>query len=172
MSCNVTADRSSSDARAVARARGLAKLQYGLITHLRACSPPSGSQSVCKNALWRPQCSNAYLEMMASEPGVSYSDNYASASGSSGYGGEECCPLVVDLICLAAILASIAGASVLLARVIQIEIMTNGRRKRSLLSETYFLEGKHAFAAQCIVPRTQSVVDRVVKSLRAIISCD
>ena len=120
-----------------------------------------------------------YPDMMASEPGVSYSDddyqvdNYASASGSSGYGGEECCPLVVDLICLAAILASIAGASVLLARVIQIEIMTNGRRKRSLRSETYFLEGKHAFAAQCIVPRTQPVVvDHVVKSLRAIISCD
>jgi hypothetical protein len=61
---------------------------------------------------------------------------------SSGYGGhsggyddhkeEECCPIVVDLICLAAILGALAAATVLLGRVIQIEI--TGRKKRSFMS--------------------------------------
>jgi hypothetical protein len=51
----------------------------------------------------------------------------------SGYGQkEECCPLVVDLLCLGVILASIAFASVLLGRVIQIEI--TGLGKRSFMS--------------------------------------
>ena len=52
----------------------------------------------------------------------------------SDYGyGEHCCPLVVDTICVAAIVFSIAGASLLLARVIQIEIDPPRIRKRSLL---------------------------------------
>ena len=54
---------------------------------------------------------------------------YGSHSG-SGYGKEECCPLVVDALCLAAILGAIAGAAVLLARVFQIELTNVGRRKK------------------------------------------
>ena len=55
-------------------------------------------------------------------------------SGHSGYGHvkeDKCCPLVVDLLCLAAILGAILGASLLLARVIAIEI-TGRRKKRSI----------------------------------------
>ena len=60
---------------------------------------------------------------------------YGSHSG-SGYGGgkETCCPLVVDALCLAAILGAIAGAAVLLARVFQIEL-TGRRKKRFAESE-------------------------------------
>ena len=35
----------------------------------------------------------------------------------SGYGKEHCCPLVVDLLCLAAILFAILGASLFLNQV-------------------------------------------------------
>ena len=63
---------------------------------------------------------------------------HGHSGGSSGH-GDKCCPLVVDPLCLAAILLSIAGASVLLARTIQIEITTAAPNKRSL-------EGKRAFA--------------------------
>ena len=60
---------------------------------------------------------------------------HGSHSG-SGYGGgkEACCPLVVDTLCLAAILGAIAGAAVLLARVFQIEL-TGRRKKRFAESE-------------------------------------
>ena len=119
----------------------------GVITHLVL---PRVSLQKCTLTTGAVQ----YLEMMASRTGGTFSgvqyevdhhaDNYASASGSSGYGaGAECCPLVVDLLCLAAILASIGGASVLLARVIQIEINAPRRRKRrSLPFRIFFLEGK------------------------------
>ena len=65
---------------------------------------------------------------------LDYPDNYESASGQSGgeYGGTECCPLVVDSLCLAAILSVIAGATVLLMRVIQIELTMLPRRRRRL----------------------------------------
>ena len=67
-------------------------------------------------------------------------------SGHSGYSDrEQCCPLVVDALCLAAILGAIAGATVLLQRVFMVELcmvdgaavtlfVANcraGRRKRS-----------------------------------------
>ena len=58
---------------------------------------------------------------------VYHTDSYASASGisgghfgnsgHSGYGGAQCCPLVVDLLCLAAIIASIGGATVLIGEI-------------------------------------------------------
>ena len=76
-----------------------------------------------------------------------HQDHYGGHSGHSGYGHsggyheEKCCPLVVDFLCLAAILGAIAGAALLLARVIQIEIMA-GRKKRSLPFTSYLLEGK------------------------------
>ena len=35
---------------------------------------------------------------------------------------NQCCPLVVDFLCLAAILGAIAGATVLVARIFQIEL--------------------------------------------------
>ena len=60
---------------------------------------------------------------------------YGSHSG-SGYGKEECCPLVVDALCLAAILGAIAGAAVLLARVFQIELTNVGRRKKRFADES------------------------------------
>ena len=73
-----------------------------------------------------------------------HQDHYGGHSGyghSGGYHEEKCCPLVVDFLCLAAILGAIAGAAALLARVIQIEIMA-GRKKRSLPFTSYLLEGK------------------------------
>ena len=77
----------------------------------------------------------------------SYGGHSSGYGHSGGYGKkDECCPLVVDLLCLAAILGAIAGAAALLARVIQIEIMAPGKRKRSLYSvgrkQTFVLEGK------------------------------
>ena len=59
-----------------------------------------------------------------------HSGGFSGHSGHSGHGKDECCPLVVDAICLAAILLSVAGASFLLARVIQIEIMVGRKKKR------------------------------------------
>ena len=59
---------------------------------------------------------------------VYHTDSYASASGisgghtgntgHSGYGGAQCCPLVVDLLCLAAIITSIGGATVLIGEIL------------------------------------------------------
>ena len=62
-----------------------------------------------------------------------YAD-YGSHSGIGSYHNEKCCPLVVDFLCLAAILGAIAGAAVLLARVFQIEL-TGRRKKRFAESE-------------------------------------
>ena len=39
-----------------------------------------------------------------------------------GYHDEKCCPLVVDALCLAAILGAVAGATIFLARTFQIEL--------------------------------------------------
>ena len=77
-------------------------------------------------------------------------DHYGGHSGyhhHSGYGyhDEKCCPLVVDALCLAAVLGAIAGATALLQRTFQVELCRvnnaavtlfvnncrNGRRKRS-----------------------------------------
>ena len=79
--------------------------------------------------------------------GYGHSDHYGGHSGYGGYHEEDkCCPLVVDFLCLAAILGAVAGAALLLQRVIQIEIMAPGKRKRSLYSvgrkQTFVLEGK------------------------------
>jgi hypothetical protein len=82
-----------------------------------------------------------------------YGSGSGSGSGSSGYhesshGKEdECCPLVVDLICLAILLAALVGATVLLGRVIQIEIMM-GRRKRrfvdAIVSPPWLISGEES----------------------------
>ncbi len=60
---------------------------------------------------------------------------------SSGYGGkEDCCPLVIDAICLFVILAAIAAAALFLERVINIEIMMGkSRRKRRSSSYTDYI---------------------------------
>ena len=49
---------------------------------------------------------------------------YSDTDIHSGYERQDnqCCPLVVDLFCLAAILGAIAGATVLVARVTEIEL--------------------------------------------------
>ena len=77
---------------------------------------------------------------------------HGHSGGSSGH-GDKCCPLVVDPLCLAAILLSIAGASVLLARTIQIEITTEARQGKEVSDwvtteapRKRSLEGKRAFA--------------------------
>ena len=77
--------------------------------------------------------------------GSDHKDHYGGHSGhghsGGGYHDDKCCPLVVDALCLAAILGAIAGAALLLARVIQIEIEPPNRRiKRSL--KYLPLEGK------------------------------
>ena len=55
--------------------------------------------------------------------GHGHSGGYSGHSFRSGYSeGEECCPLVVDILCLTAILGAIGGAAVLLARLIQVEL--------------------------------------------------
>ena len=63
-----------------------------------------------------------------------------------GYGHHEkgCCNLVVDLLCLLAIISSIAGAALLLARVMEIELtmVRRRRKKRSLPYKSCVLEGK------------------------------
>ena len=67
----------------------------------------------------------------------------------SGHGFEyldgECCPLVVDLLCLGVILFSIAGATLLLARVTEIELMARRRRRRSVLYTSCLHEGKQQY---------------------------
>ena len=62
-------------------------------------------------------------------------DHYGGHSGyhhHSGYHEVHCCPLVVDPLCLAAILGAIAGATVFLARTFQIELTGRRRRKREI----------------------------------------
>ena len=52
-------------------------------------------------------------------------DHYGGHSGyhhHSGYHEDHCCPLVVDALCLAALLGAVAGATVFLARTFQIEL--------------------------------------------------
>ena len=62
-----------------------------------------------------------------------------------GYHDEQCCPLVIDLLCLSAILFSITGAALLIARVMEIELtMVGRRRRRSLPYKSCVLEGKHS----------------------------
>lgn len=73
--------------------------------------------------------------------GGGYNDH--SGHSASGYGGghkedEECCPLVVDALCLFAILGAIAGATVFFRQVITIELTGRRRKKRSPLAEEKF----------------------------------
>ena len=51
--------------------------------------------------------------------GVDRNDHYGGHSGSYH---EACCPLVVDVLCVAAIIFAIGGAAVLLSRIFQIEL--------------------------------------------------
>ena len=82
----------------------------------------------------------------SSGSGVDRIDHYGGHSGyHHGYHEDKCCPLVVDAMCLAAILGAIAGATALLQRVFMVELCMvdgaavalfvancrTGRRKRS-----------------------------------------
>jgi hypothetical protein len=93
-----------------------------------------------------------------------YSSGYGHIGHGSGYGGhssgsgvkEECCSIVVDMLCVAVLLAAIAGATALLGRVIQIEIMI-GRRKRSfasfmddMLPQSWLMAGESCYNHQTI----------------------
>ncbi len=64
--------------------------------------------------------------------GYGHSGYGHSGYGHSGYGDEkeECCPLVIDALCLFAILGAIGAAALFLERVINIEIMMGGRRRK------------------------------------------
>ena len=59
---------------------------------------------------------------------ASLSSGYSSSG--YGYGKEECCPLVVDFLCVVVLLFAIGGAALLLNQVIMITIMPPGRRRR------------------------------------------
>ena len=107
--------------------------------------------------------------------GVDRNDHYGGHSGyhhhSGDYHDDKCCPLVVDALCLAAILGAIAGATVLLQRAIQVELcMVNGaavalfvancragRRKRSDIERPWWhgpllrlVEGKNKELRPCM----------------------
>ena len=70
---------------------------------------------------------------------------YGHSSG--GYGKkDECCPLVVDALCLAAILGAIAGAAALLNQVIMLEIMTGKRRRKKRSNVGYVGDSSIAYA--------------------------
>ena len=59
------------------------------------------------------------------EAAVDRNDHYGGHSGyhhSGSYHDDKCCPLVVDALCLAALLGAVAGATVFLARTFQIEL--------------------------------------------------
>ena len=77
-----------------------------------------------------PYSSSAYVSSRRGE------DAYGSLGGGGHghHGGhgykEECCPLVIDYLCLALILGSIAAATVFLNQVIQVEIMMVRRRRK------------------------------------------
>lgn len=69
-----------------------------------------------------------------------------SGYGHSGYGDsykEECCPLVIDTLCLIAIIASTLAASAFLNRVIQRTDLINGRKKRD--TPSIVMSGKRWF---------------------------
>ena len=85
--------------------------------------------------------------------GYGPSGGHSDLSGHSGFRQDKCCPLVVDPLCVAAILLAIAGATVLLLRLFTIELCRimgvvinepcpnpGGRKKRSI--EYLMLEGK------------------------------
>ena len=56
--------------------------------------------------------------------GIDRNDHYGghSGHGHGGYHDDKCCPLVVDALCLVAILGAVAGAATFLARTFQIEL--------------------------------------------------
>ena len=57
--------------------------------------------------------------------GYSHHDHHGGHSGyhhHSGYHEDHCCPLVVDALCLVALLGAVAGATTFLARTFQIEL--------------------------------------------------
>ncbi len=58
-----------------------------------------------------------------------HSSGYGSHSG-YGHDKEECCPLVIDALCLFVLLGAIGAAALFLERVINIEIMMGGRRRK------------------------------------------
>ena len=108
--------------------------------------------------------------------GVDRSDHYGHSGyheHSGHYHDEKCCPLVVDALCLAAILGAIAGATALLQRTLQVELcrvnganvvlfVNNcrvGRRKRSDYDRPWWhglflrlLEGKNKELIPCMTP--------------------
>ena len=78
--------------------------------------------------------------IVPSSGGYGHSSHSSYGHSSGGYGKkEECCPLVVDALCLAAILGAIAGAAALLNQVIMLEI--TGRRRRKKRSIAVYVGG-------------------------------
>lgn len=64
-----------------------------------------------------------------------------SGYGQSGYGGsykQECCPIVIDKLCLLAILFGVVGATFFLNQVILMTTFTR-KRKRSLFSDIFWI---------------------------------
>lgn len=60
---------------------------------------------------------------------------YGHGHSGGGYGHKEkCCPLVIDALCLAAILGALAGATVFLNTAITMNLGRRRRRKREVLN--------------------------------------
>ena len=120
----------------------------------------------------------------SSGSGVDRADHYGGHSAyheHHDYHEDKCCPLVVDALCLAALLGAIAGATLLLQRTFQVELCNvaganvalfvnvcrNGRRKRSGNDRPWWhgpflrlLEGKNNELIPCFTP---AVILRCVK---------
>ena len=71
-----------------------------------------------------------------------HNDHYGGHDGND----DKCCPLVVDPLCLLAILAAIAGAAVLLQRVLQVELcMVDGNPVTLFVAECRVRRKRSAF---------------------------
>ena len=88
--------------------------------------------------------------------GVDRFDHYGGHSGHhSGYHHEHCCPLVVDALCLAAILGAVAGATFFLARTFQIELC-NLAGQNNLQPNTPCIVGRRRRKRDIVVPSNRS----------------
>ncbi len=77
-----------------------------------------------------PLSRRGYAAYYDTDPYKHYSNDRSSFVASSGYGHDDCCPLVVDPLTLVAILGAIAAATFFLNTAITMNIPPPRRRKR------------------------------------------
>ena len=150
----------------------------GLLGLLGSLSSSSADNSLMSGSFQSGFGDTSYDYGSGSGSGVDRNDHHGGHSGyhhhsGHGYHDEKCCPLVVDALCLAAILGAIAGATALLQRTFQVELCNvagnavalfvancrNGRRKRSDYDRPWWhgpflrlLEGKNKELITCMGP--------------------